>query len=85
MPAKDYELAVTGLTNTVWICKPSKKNKNLMTDDRAKVDKSHFIGIVLEWVNGELADGKETLQLTVEGEVVAEIKLFKDKLFKKGE
>ncbi len=83
MAAKDYELAVTGLTNTVWICKPSKKTKGLMTDDRAKVDKSHFIGIMLEWVNGELKGKKDTLDITVDGEVVAEIKLFKDKLFKK--
>jgi len=83
MPAKDYELAVTGLTNSVWICKPSKKNKGVMTDDRAKVDKSHFIGIVLEWVVGQLEEKKDTLQLTTDGEVVAEIKIFRDKLFKK--
>lgn len=82
MAAKDYELAVTGLTNTVWICKPSKK-KGLMTDDRVKVDKSHFLGIVLEWVNGEIDEDKETLSITVDGEVVAEIKIFRDKLFKK--
>lgn len=82
MPAKNYELAVTALTNTIWICKPSKKSKGVMTDDRVKVDKSHFIGIMLEWINGELKDDKDTLNITVDGEVVAELKLFKDKLFK---
>lgn len=82
MAAKDYELAVTGLTNTVWICKPSKRQKGLMTDDRVKVDESHFIGIVLEWANGKIDKKKDTLSITVDGEVVAEIKLFRDKLFK---
>jgi len=38
--------------------KPSKK-KGLMTDDRVKVEKSHFLGVVLEWVNGELEDDKK--------------------------
>jgi hypothetical protein len=83
MAAKDYELAVTGLTNSIWICKPSKKQKGLMTDDRVKVDESHFIGIMLEWVNGKIKKTENTLSITVDGEVVAEIKLFKDKLFKK--
>jgi len=81
MAAKDYELAVTGLTNTVWICKPSKKQKGLMTDDRAKVPENHFIGIVLEWANGKIKEDEETLNITVDGVVVAEIKLHKDKLF----
>lgn len=83
MAAKDYTLAVTGLTNSVWICKPSKKSPGVMTDDRVKVDKSHFIGIILEWANGEIEEPEDTLSITVEGEVVAEIKLFRDKLFKK--
>jgi len=83
MAAKDYELAVTGLTNTVWICKPSKRDKGVMTDDRAKVDKSHFIGVLLEWALGEIPKDKDTLSITSGGNVVAEIKLFKDKLLKK--
>lgn len=83
MSAKDYELAVTGLTNTIWICKPSKRNKSVMTDDRTKVDKSHFIGVMLEWINGELEDGSDTLNITVDGKVVAELKLHKEKLFEK--
>jgi len=83
MAAKDYELAVTGLTKTIWICKPSKRNKGVMTDDRAKVDKSHFIGVLLEWINGELEEGSDTLNITNDGVVVAELKLNKEKLFKK--
>lgn len=80
MAAKDYELAITGLTNTVWICKPSKKQKGLMTDDRAKVDKSHFIGIMMEWILGELEEGKDVLSITVGDEVVAELKIHREKL-----
>lgn len=83
MAAKDYELAITGLTNTVWICKPSKRQKGLMTDDRAKVDKSHFIGVMLEWIAGELEEDKDTLSITVGNDTVAELKIFRDKLFKK--
>jgi hypothetical protein len=80
MAAKDYQLAVTALTNTIWICKPSKQHKGVMTDDRVKVDKSHFIGIVLEWVLGELEDDKESLEITVDDKVVAEFKIYRDRL-----
>jgi len=33
--------------------------------------------------DGELEDDKETLNITVDGEVVAELNIFKDKLFNK--
>lgn len=82
MAAKDYIIAVTPLTNTVWICKTSKRDKNVMTDDRVKVDKSHFIGVVLEWALNQIEEGSDTLNITVDGEVVAEIKLHKEKLLK---
>lgn len=72
MSAKDYSLAVTGLTNTIWICKQSKKNPHLMTDDRAKIEESTFIGIVLEWLNGKIKQNQKTLQITNDGKVVAE-------------
>lgn len=72
MAAKDYSLTVTGLTNTIWICKQSKKNPHLMTDDRAKVEESTFIGIVLEWLNGKIKDNEKTLSITTDGKVVAE-------------
>lgn len=72
MAAKDYSLAVTGLTNTVWICKQSKANPHLMTDDRAKVDESTFIGIVVEWLNGKIKPNEKTLSITVNEKVVAE-------------
>lgn len=78
MAAKDYELAVTGLTNTVWICKPSKRDKGVMTDDRKAVDKNQFIGVLLEWALGEI-DGKKTniLNFTNNGVKIAEIKFNK--------
>ena len=75
MAAKDYILAVTPLTNTVWICKPSKRDQNTMTDDRAKVDESHFIGIVLEWIHNKLEDDATTFNITVDGKNVAELKI----------
>lgn len=83
MAAKDYKLVVTGLTNTVMISKISKANPNLMTSDRAIVDKSEFIGIVLEWAYGEIEkedlpiedDGMRTLSITSGGRVIAEIRI----------
>ena len=75
MPAKDYILAVTILTNTVWICKPSKRDKGTITGDRAKVDESHFIRIILEWLNGKIEEDKDTLMITAGGKVVAELKI----------
>lgn len=72
MAAKDYSLAVTGLTNTVWICKHSKKDPRLMTDDRVKVEESTFIGIIMEWLNGKIKDNEKTLSITTDGKVVAE-------------
>ena len=75
MSAKDYTLAVTPLTNTVWITKTSKKNPNLMTNDRAKVDESVFIGAILQWIDNKLDEGEDTLSITEGGKVVAELKI----------
>ena len=78
MPAKDYELAVTGLTNTVWICKPSRRGKGTMTDDRVAVPKDRFIGVLLEWSLGEIEDkGTNVLTLTTDGKMIAQIKFNK--------
>lgn len=80
MSAKDYMIAVTGLTNSVWICRTSKKQPGLMTDDRVKVDESHFIGIVLEWANGKIKRGAGAMEIKVDGKVVAEIKIDREAL-----
>jgi hypothetical protein len=88
MAAKDYKLAVTALTNTVWICKQSKKNPNLMTEDRVAINKSEFIGIMLEFLLGECAKNKSkdgAVQFATDGVEIVEIKfntehpLIKDK------
>lgn len=76
MAAKDYKLAVTGLTNSVWICKQSKKNPNLMTDDRVKIDESDFIGILMEWaVNKAEKDKCRSIEIKTDGKVIAEISI----------
>lgn len=81
MAAKDYKLMVTGLTNTVWIGKTSKKDPNLMLDDRRALTKSEIIGVILEWALGETEDieieddGKKILSLTSGGRLMAEIHL----------
>jgi hypothetical protein len=58
MAAKNYKLAVTPLTNTVWICKASKRHPNAMTEDRLAISKSEFIGVMLEFLLGECAANK---------------------------
>ncbi len=80
MPAKDYNLAVTPLTNTVWICKQSKKDPHIMTNDRVAVDKSHFIGIVLEWALNQMEDNENTVSITIDGKEAATIKLDREAL-----
>ena len=89
MAAKDYKLAVTALTNTVWICKQSKKNPNAMTDDRVAINKSDFIGVMLEFLLGkcekqESEDG--VIAFATDGVKIVEIRfntehhLIKDKI-----
>ena len=75
MAAKDYIIAVTPLTNTVWITKISKRDKHIMTDDRVKVDESYFIGIVLEWIYNKLDPGAEAIEIKVDGKVVATLQI----------
>jgi hypothetical protein len=75
MPAKDYIIAVTPLTNTVWICKPSKRDQKCMTYDRVAVDPSKFIGVVLEWAHNQIKENSDTMQISSDGQVVAEIKI----------
>ena len=75
MSAKDYTLAVTGLTNSIWICKTSKRNTGTMTDDRVKIDESHFIGCIMEWLNGKIDEKEDTLSITSGGKVVADFKI----------
>ena len=80
MPAKDYSLAVTPLTNTVWICKQSKRNPNTMTDDRVAIDKSKFISILLEWAHNQIDEDSDTLNITNSSGVVATITIDREKL-----
>lgn len=75
MPAKDYILAVTPITNAVWICKPSKKDKNTMTYDRAEIDQGAFLTCVLQWAINRLDDGKDTVYIKLDDKFVGEIKI----------
>ncbi len=74
MPAKDYKLAVSPLTGTIYIAKVSKLRANEMTDDRVVVDKSNFIACLLEWTQHQLS-GSNTLSITHNGKVIAEVKI----------
>jgi len=79
MPARDYKLAVSPLTGTVYITKVSKKDPDVMTDDRIAVEKSTFIHCLLGWVESQLIDDQNTVSIIGNGKVIAEIILKKDK------
>lgn len=80
MPAKDYSLTVSPLTNTVWICKQSKRNPNIMTDDRVAIDKSKFISVLLEWAHNQIGEDSDTLNITTSSGIVATITIDREKL-----
>lgn len=75
MAAKDYQLAVSELTGTVYITKVSKKDSNVMTDDRIEVTKNAFIPAILHWTKSQIKDGQNILTLTAGGKPIAEIKI----------
>lgn len=51
--ATDYRLCLSPLSNTIYISKVSKRD-GTMTDDRYAVDKSEFIGTVIQWIENQV-------------------------------
>ena len=80
MSAKDYSIGVSALTGTIYITKTSKTNSEVMTDDRAEVPKSKFIGAIPEWTLSQIKETDDTLYITTASGTVAEIKLYREKL-----
>ena len=71
---KELTLAVTPLTNTVWICKPTK-NPNVMSSSRTKVDENVFIGCMLQWIENKCKDGQDEVEINCGGKTVAWLKI----------
>ena len=46
MPAKDYKICVSGLTSTPYLAKVSKRDPNVMLDDRRKISESEILMLI---------------------------------------
>lgn len=84
MPTADnYKIVVTLITGSVYIAKFSKKNAQLMTDDRRKVPPQEFLEAVIMYTDHRLKDEKSNIMsITIDGIAVAEVKLLRDNLKK---
>ena len=46
MAAKDYEIRVSGLTSTLYLAKVSKRNPNVMLEDRRKITEGEILMMI---------------------------------------
>ena len=46
MAAKDYEIRVSGLTSTLYLAKVSKRNPNVMLEDRRKITEGEILMLI---------------------------------------
>ena len=46
MTAKDYKICVSGLTSTPYLAKISKRDPNVMLDDRRKISESEILMLI---------------------------------------
>ena len=46
MAAKDYEICVSGLTSTPYLAKVSKRDPNVMLDDRRKISEGEILMLI---------------------------------------
>jgi hypothetical protein len=61
--ADNYRLVVSAVAGIPYITRISKKNTQVMTDDRREIPKSEFIPAVIEWTKSQLNEGEDTLIL----------------------
>lgn len=72
--AESYRLVVSGLMGTVYIAKLTKQ-PHIMSVTRRKVPEGEFIGAILQYTLSKIEEGDDTLSITIDGKVVAEIKI----------
>ena len=46
MAAKDYEICVSGLTSTPYLTKVSKRNPNIMLEDRREITEGEILMLI---------------------------------------
>lgn len=75
MPAKDYKLCPSPLTGTVYISKVSKRNPNVMLDDRRELGKAEFYNAIIQHVLCEIKDTDSVMGVTIDGDTVMNIQI----------
>ena len=56
MSAKDYEIYISGLTSTPYIAKVSKRNPNVMLDDRREITEGEILMLIDFYMNNKCKD-----------------------------
>lgn len=56
MAAKDYEICISGLTSTPYLAKVSKRNPNVMLDDRREITESEILMLIDCYMSNKCQD-----------------------------
>ena len=56
MAAKDYEICISGLTSTPYLAKVSKRNPNVMLEDRREITESEILMLIDCYMNNKCKD-----------------------------
>lgn len=72
--AEKYRLCVSGLMGTVYIAKLTK-TPYIMSQDRRKVPIEEFISAILQYTLSQIKEKDDTMSITIDEKVVAEIKI----------
>ena len=56
MAAKDYEICVSGLTSTPYLAKVSKRDPNVMLDDRREITESEILMLIDCYMSNKCQD-----------------------------
>ena len=83
MAAKDYEICVSGLTSTPYLAKVSKRDPNVMLDDRRKISEGEILMLIDCYISNkckdeEYKDGDVCSKSHIQEDKIIEIQL-KDK------
>ena len=83
MAAKDYEICVSGMTSTPYLAKVSKRNPNVMLDDRREISEGEILMLIDCYMSNkcqdeEYKDGVVCFESHVQEGKIIEIQL-KDK------
>ena len=83
MAAKDYEICVSGLTSTPYLAKVSKRDPNVMLDDRRKISEGEILMLIDCYMSNkcqdeEYKDGVVCFKSHIQEDKIIEIQL-KDK------